>query len=87
MAIVTDEGSVTWITVGYDGKAREWAARLEGVERRYPVDRCASAATAARKALRAAYLEEGLHVKVDRLETHKHFNRDLWDFKALYHVR
>ena len=87
MAVMDGEGSVTWITVEYDIENREWEARCEGRAFRYPLDRCASESTAARKALRERYQSEGLRVKVDRLESHKHHGMDLWDFKARFHVR
>lgn len=87
MAVMDGEGSVTWITVEYDVGNREWEARCEGRAFRYPLDRCASESTAARKALHERYHSEGLRVKVDRLESHKHHGMDLWDFKARFHVR
>lgn len=87
MAVMDGEGSVTWITVEYDAGNREWEARCEGRAFRYPLDCCASESTAARKALRERYHSEGLRVIVDRLESHKHHGRDLWDFKARFHVR
>ena len=55
MAVMDGEGSVTWITVEYDIGNREWEARCEGRAFRYPLDRCASESTAARKALRERY--------------------------------
>lgn len=87
MAVMDGEGSVTWITVEYDIGNREWEARCEGRAFRYPLDRCASESTAARKTLRERYHSEGLRVRVDRLESHKHHGRDLWDFKTRFHVR
>lgn len=87
MAVMDGEGSVTWITVAYVGAERCWEAHCEGLMFLYPMDSCASAPTAARKALRERYHSEGLRVKVDRLESHKHHGRDLWDFKARFHVR
>ena len=86
-AAMDGEGSATRITAEHDVGNREWEARCEGRAFRYPLDRCASESTAARKALRERYHAEGLRVKVDRLESHKHHGRDLWDFKARFHVR
>lgn len=87
MSAWNGESQVSWITVSYDGTRDVWMAKCEGETREYPLERCASETTAARKALRGVYASEGLRVKIDRMESHKHYGKDMWDFKAYYHVR
>ena len=87
MSVWTVEGQVDWVTVWWDMELRGWMTSCERDNRAYPLNKCASEKTAAHKALRDHYAAKRLKVKITATEQHKHYGKDLWDFKLTFNTK
>ena len=76
-----------YITVRWVPEERTWVASCHGIAFNYPLAFCKGETTAARKALRAYYTDQGHHVKITSMTVRKHYGKDVWDFAAEAMIR